>query len=92
MDTLTLEKPSTEKVRINTHSLYLHNDDVHSFDFVIDALIDICKHSTHQAEQCAWIVHHNGKCAIKNGIFPDLQPLLNSLQEKELTVTICRIS
>ena len=45
--------------------LILHNDDIHSFDYVIDALIDICEHGYEQAAQCTIIVHYKGKCDVK---------------------------
>ena len=47
------------------YSLFLHNDDFHSFDYVIDALMDICNHSNQQATQCTYLVHFKGKCDIK---------------------------
>ena len=68
--------------------LILHNDDVHTFDYVIASLIDICKHDVHQAEQCAYIVHYKGKCDVKSGSYDILHPLKEKLTEKELSVTI----
>jgi len=68
--------------------LILHNDDVHTFDYVIDALIKICRHEYIQASQCASITHFNGKCEVKNGYFEDLKIMKDALTEKELTVTI----
>ncbi|MCK5730729.1 MAG: ATP-dependent Clp protease adaptor ClpS [Draconibacterium sp.] len=68
--------------------LILHNDDVHSFDYVINALIEICKHDYEQAAQCTLIAHHKGKCDIKKGEFDSLEPLKTALIEKKLTATI----
>ena len=68
--------------------LILHNDDVHTFDYVIVSLIDICHHEIHQAEQCAYIVHFNGKCEVKNGTFDVLHPMKDKLTSKGLSVTI----
>ena len=68
--------------------LILHNDDVHSFDYVIDLLVDVCKHEVHQAEQCAYIVHHNGKCDVKSGSYDFLHPMKDKLTSKGLSVTI----
>jgi ATP-dependent Clp protease adaptor protein ClpS len=73
---------------INDNFLILHNDDVHSFDYVIDALIDVCKHNYEQAEQCTLIVHHKGKCDIKKGGFKKLKPMKDALIERELNATI----
>lgn len=47
--------------------LVLLNDDVNTFEFVIDNLVAYCDHNPLQAEQCAWIVHNNGQCIIKKG-------------------------
>jgi ATP-dependent Clp protease adaptor protein ClpS len=68
--------------------LVLHNDDVHTFEYVIDALIKICRHEYLQASQCASITHFNGKCDIKHGEFADLKVMKDALTDKELTVTI----
>ena len=68
--------------------LVLHNDDVHTFEYVITSLIDICNHDAHQAEQCAFIVHFKGKCDVKNGSFDMLHPMKDKLTSKGLSVTI----
>lgn len=68
--------------------LILWNDDVNTFDHVIDCLVSICDHSTTQAEQCAYIVHYNGKCVVKEGVKTKLKPLLIALQLQQLSVEI----
>ncbi len=68
--------------------LILHNDDINSFDYVIETLVDVCKHDSTQAEQCAWITHHRGKCDIKKGGFEILKPLKDKIVSKGLSVTI----
>ncbi len=68
--------------------LILHNDEHHSFDYVIDALIDVCEHDTEQAEQCTIITHYKGKCDVKKGSFAYLSPMRKALVEKELKATI----
>ncbi len=52
---------------LNNYCLVLFNDDVNKFDFVVESLIDICRHDPVQAEQCAFIAHHKGKCDVKIG-------------------------
>jgi len=69
-------------------SLILWNDDVNTFDHVIDCLVSICEHSTTQAEQCAYIVHYKGKCVVKQGGKEKLEPLLTALQQQQLTAEI----
>ena len=68
--------------------LVLHNDEVNSFQWVIDSLIEICKHDRPQAEQCSLIVHNNGKCAVKDGNWEELKPLKEGLLDRGLSVTI----
>ncbi|WP_167615013.1 ATP-dependent Clp protease adaptor ClpS [Maribellus sediminis] len=80
-------KDSNEKVK-EENFLMLHNDDVHTFDYVIDALIEICEHNFEQATQCTYLVHYKGKCDVKKGSFTDLKPLKDALIDRELNATI----
>jgi ATP-dependent Clp protease adaptor protein ClpS len=88
MDTELLEKPKTQKKAERLRDLILHNDDVNTFDFVIETLVEICEHNLLQAEQCAHIVHYNGKCAVKKGSYDDLEPLCLELLKRGLSATI----
>ncbi len=74
--------------RESIQKLVLYNDDVNTFDHVIECLIDICNHEPEQAEQCAVIVHTKGKCAIKLGDYDFLYPMNISLSDRGLSVTI----
>lgn len=64
---------------VNQHEIILFNDDVHTFDYVIDSLIDVCDHTVEQAEQCTWLVHFKGKCTVKTGELDDLKPRCSRL-------------
>ncbi len=68
--------------------LVVHNDNVHTFDYVIDALVDICEHSSLQAEQCTMIIHFKGKCSVKEGGYEQLKSLKEKFIQKELSVSI----
>lgn len=68
--------------------LILYNDEVNTFEFVIDSLIEVCKHEYEQAEQCAFTAHHNGKCHIKSGDLYELKPMYEALTLRGLTVSI----
>ncbi|MGI9527936.1 MAG: ATP-dependent Clp protease adaptor ClpS [Weeksellaceae bacterium] len=72
----------------NQHRIILHNDDVNTFDWVIDCLVKICKHTPMQAEQCAMIVHYNGKCDVKTGELSVLKPMCSALLESGLSAEI----
>lgn len=86
----TKKKPerNTGKDVDGEFSLVLHNDDVHSFDYVIDALINICEHDYEQAVQCTVIAHHKGSCDIQKGRFEILKSMKEALTERELSATI----
>ncbi len=64
------------------------NDDVNSFDWVIETLMAICGHGREQAEQCALIIHHNGKYAVKEGDFETLRPMCEAIIDRGLNATI----
>ncbi len=68
--------------------LILFNDDVNTFDFVIETLIDVCKHEPEQAEQCAMVAHFKGKCMVKSGDYYELKPLYDEMTLRGLTVSI----
>lgn len=74
METDILDKIEEEINESLGKRLIVHNDEVNSFDGVIRALMDVCKHTLTQAEQCTHIIHHKGKCAVKEG---DEEELLN---------------
>lgn len=56
------------------YEIVLHNDDVNTFDFVINSLVDVCEHTLEQAEQCTILVHYKGKCTVKTGEYDFLKP------------------
>lgn len=70
------------------YKLILHNDDIHTFDDVIEALIEICNHDLIQAEQCTMLVHYKGKCTVKTGSMDVLKPMHEKLISRSLTSEI----
>jgi len=88
----TIEKTSEsvevlEKL-IKDYEIIVFNDDVNTFDFVIDALIDVCEHEPIQAEQCTMLIHYKGKCTVKTGSYDDLKPRCSKLLEIGLSAEI----
>ena len=67
------------------NKLVLWNDDVNTFDFVIECLIEICEHTLEQAEQCTILVHYKGKCTVKTGSMEKLKPMHEKLLSRGLT-------
>ena len=70
------------------YKLVLWNDDVNTFDFVIECLIEICGHTLEQAEQCTILVHYKGKCTVKTGEMEKLKPMHDKLISRGLTSEI----
>ncbi|PTX59438.1 ATP-dependent Clp protease adaptor protein ClpS [Kordia periserrulae] len=76
-----------EEIQKN-NEIVLYNDDVNTFDHVIETLIYACDHTAEQAEQCSIIVHYKGKCTVKTGDYEDLKPRCSKLLEAGLSAEI----
>jgi ATP-dependent Clp protease adaptor protein ClpS len=70
------------------HNLIVWNDEVNTFDWVIDTLMDICGHEREQAEQCAMLIHTKGKYAVKNGSYDVLKPQCDGITDRLINATI----
>jgi len=70
------------------YSLIVWNDEVNSFDWVIQTLIEVCNHSNEQAEQCAMIIHTQGKYAVKQGSYEELKPMCDAITDRGIGATI----
>ena len=68
--------------------LTVYNDDVNTFQWVIQALVEVCKHTLEQAEQCTYMVHYRGKCEVKVGFFKELNPMKQAISERGIKATI----
>ena len=64
------------------------NDDINTFEHVINTLIRVCKHGREQAEQCTWIIHYKGKCAVKTGSFEQLDPMREAICQEGIDAKI----
>lgn len=84
----TLERPKTTTQKNKENELIVFNDEVNTFDYVIQLLIDICGHDPLQAEQCTLLIHYKGKCGVKTGSFEELEPRCTSLLEAGLSAEI----
>jgi ATP-dependent Clp protease adaptor protein ClpS len=72
----------------NQAILVLHNDEINTFDYVMEVLMDICGHSLTQAEQCATITHFKGKCEVKTGSPNDMRELRYQLISRGLKASV----
>jgi len=83
-----LNKEDTSFKTNENKFLVLHNDDHHTFDEVIEALIDVCSHKQEQAIQCTYLVHYKGRADVKKGEINFLKPMKQQLTERGLKATI----
>ena len=83
-----LEEVLVEEGITGNSEIVLFNDDVNTFDHVIDTLIRVCDHTPEQAEQCSIIVHYNGKCTVKTGEYDKLKPQCSQLLEAGLSAEL----
>lgn len=73
---------------VDQRDLIVFNDDVNSFDHVIESLIKVCKHEALQAEQCTFIIHYKGKCQVKRGEYETLEPMCTALLDRGISAEI----
>ncbi|WP_375325140.1 ATP-dependent Clp protease adaptor ClpS [Flagellimonas sp. GZD32] len=83
-----MEDVLLEEETIKENEIVLFNDDVNTFDHVIETLINVCEHTPEQAEQCSLIVHYNGKCTVKTGEYDVLKPKCTKLLQAGLSAEI----
>ena len=79
-------EPTEDHGKFN--EIVLFNDDVNTFDHVIQTLVDACNHTFEQAEQCSLLVHYIGKCTVKTGPYDDLKPRCSKLLQAGLSAEI----
>lgn len=77
-----------EEEILHLNDLVLYNDDVNTFDFVIETLVELCDHDPLQAEQCAHLVHFTGRCGVKRGTAQELQPVCLAMLDRGLSAKI----
>ena len=90
---MSIKEKTTEEVLIKEevktqNEIVLYNDEVNTFDHVIETLIHACDHTAEQAEQCSLIVHYKGKCTVKTGLYDDLKPRCSVLLKAGLSAEI----
>jgi len=73
---------------VEKKDLIVYNDDVNTFDHVIESLVKVCKHQMIQAEQCTWIIHYKGKCQVKRGEYDELEMMCTALLDRGISAEI----
>jgi ATP-dependent Clp protease adaptor protein ClpS len=89
-DTLTDTLEETDVLTLNESScsLIVWNDEVNTFEWVIETLMEVCGHSHEQAEQCSYFIHYKGKYAVKQGSYDDLKPQCDAITERGINATV----
>ena len=89
-DTDTMVEMDVDKLTslAKSYQIIVWNDEVNTFEWVIETLIDVCKHSTEQAEQCAMIIHTKGKYAVQQGSYDTLKPNVDAITERGISATL----
>lgn len=82
------ERVQTTETLVDQLDLIVYNDDVNSFDHVIESLVKVCRHDAIQAEQCTHIIHYKGKCQVKRGTFSKLEPMCTALLDRGISAVI----
>ena len=70
------------------YHLIVWNDDVNTFDWVIETLVAVCRHTHEQAEQCAILIHFQGKYAVKEGSYEELEPMCAAITDRGINATV----
>lgn len=87
-DTDVLELVEVKTQVTSPYQIVVWNDDVNTFEWVIETLVEICGHTHEQAEQCAYIIHFSGKYAVKNGTYEDLRPMCDAILDRGISATL----
>jgi ATP-dependent Clp protease adaptor protein ClpS len=89
-DTRTKEREDVDTLTSHEEpcNLIVWNDDVNTFEWVITTLMEVCKHDYEQAEQCAYIIHFQGKYAVKQGSFEELKPMRDAITDRGINATV----
>jgi ATP-dependent Clp protease adaptor protein ClpS len=86
--TVADEETDVLTAEATNHNLIVWNDEVNTFEWVIETLIEVCGHQKEQAEQCAMLIHTKGKYAVKNGSYDILKPQCDSITDRLINATI----
>lgn len=87
-ETRPAEEVDFDTLTVDPCQLVVWNDEVNTFEWVIETLMAVCGHSQEQAEQCSYIIHFHGKYAVANGAFDDLKPKCDAILERGIQATV----
>jgi len=82
------EIEEVDVIEIEEHNLVVFNDEINTFDYVIQTLVEICAHTPEQAEQCTIIIHYKGKCSVKEGSFEKLKAMRDAICDRGISAEV----
>ena len=85
---LQFEETDVDVMSEEPCSLIVWNDEVNTFEWVIETLIQVCGHSNVQAEQCAYLIHYKGKYAVQSGPYDELKQNCDAITERGIGATV----
>jgi ATP-dependent Clp protease adaptor protein ClpS len=88
VETSVLELTEVQTKTTSPYQIIVWNDDVNTFEWVIETLMEVCGHTHEQAEQCAYIIHFSGKYAVKSGTYEDLRPMVDAILDRGISATL----
>jgi len=88
IDDLMVEVEKEALNGLETSQLIVYNDDVNTFDWVIQCLMEVCGHTFEQAEQLSIIIHFKGKAIVKTGGAESLKPMKEELIVRGLSAAV----
>ena len=77
-----------EEELTDLRTLVVYNDDINTFDHVIKTLIEVCKHTPEQAEQCTLLIHYKGKCTVKIGEYEELAAMCTAIHDRGISADV----
>ena len=75
-------------IDVEQYDLMVFNDEINTFEFVIESLMEVCDHTPEQAEQCTLLIHYKGKCSVKQGTFEALAPMRNDICRRGIAAEV----
>ena len=88
VQTVTAEETEVLTAVEHPYHLIVWNDEVNTFEWVIATLVEVCGHSAEQAEQCAMLIHTQGKYAVKQGNYEELKPMCDAITDRGIGATV----
>ena len=88
VEELLMEVEKTAVTGSEVSQLVVYNDDVNTFDWVIQCFMEVCSHTFEQSEQLSLIIHFKGKAIVKTGTAEMLKGMKEELITRGLSAVV----